>query len=133
MDWENLQLGITGKTVMSPLQTEFLASTYFSMTLGWGCGLTGAVKSEGVKQVRKMFPLHLMLFPREFSSHHPVFGWKMAQSLVKSGPGCRCGMAMRHTDRPGTLHATVATYAETQRLSTSWGIAPLLTQSLLGS
>lgn len=46
MDWENLQLGITGKTVMSPLQTEFLASTYFSMTLGWGCEVCGGKAGE---------------------------------------------------------------------------------------
>lgn len=33
-------------------------------------------------------------------------------------------MAMQHTERPGALHAAVATYTETQRLSISWGIAP---------
>lgn len=111
------------------------------MTLSWGCGLPWAVESEGVKQVRKMFPLHLMLFLRKFSPHHLVFGWKNGTVVGEKWPWAAsvawpCGTFARDTELPGTLHAAVATYVETQRLSTSRGIAPpshSITVGLLGS
>lgn len=65
------------------------------------------MESEGVKQVRKMFPLHLMLFLREFSPHHLVFGWKNGTVVGEKWPWAAgvawpCGTFARDTELPGT-------------------------------